>query len=50
MTEEAVRESKVAFVDTETTGLDPARHAPWEVAIIRATHRSDGLLVIENGQ
>lgn len=26
--------SKLAFVDTETTGLDPDRHAIWEVAII----------------
>lgn len=24
----------VAFVDTETTGLDPARHPVWEVAVI----------------
>jgi DNA polymerase III epsilon subunit-like protein len=26
--------SKVAFVDTETTGLDPDRHDIWEVAVI----------------
>lgn len=26
--------SKVAFVDTETTGLDPERHRVWEVAVI----------------
>ncbi|KAB2975993.1 3'-5' exonuclease [Streptomyces sp. SS1-1] len=25
----------IAFVDCETTGLDPIRHMPWEVAIIR---------------
>lgn len=25
----------IAFVDTETTGLDPVRHTVWEVAIIR---------------
>ena len=24
----------VAFVDTETTGLDPERHDPWEIAIV----------------
>jgi hypothetical protein len=26
--------SKVAFCDTETTGLDPERHQVWEVAVI----------------
>jgi hypothetical protein len=26
--------SKVAFIDTETTGLDPDRHDIWEVAVI----------------
>lgn len=26
--------SKLAFVDTETTGLDPDRHQIWEVALI----------------
>ncbi|MYR30566.1 MULTISPECIES: exonuclease domain-containing protein [unclassified Streptomyces] len=25
---------KLAFIDTETTGLDPARHEAWEVAVI----------------
>lgn len=25
----------IAFVDTETTGLDPVRHTVWEVAVIR---------------
>lgn len=25
----------LAFLDTETTGLDPAQHAIWEIAIIR---------------
>lgn len=25
----------LAFVDLETTGLDPDRHEPWEIAIIR---------------
>jgi hypothetical protein len=25
---------KVAFIDTETTGLDPERHAVWEIAVI----------------
>jgi oligoribonuclease (3'-5' exoribonuclease) len=25
----------LAFTDTETTGLDPVRHALWEIAIIR---------------
>lgn len=25
----------LAFVDTETTGLDPIRHAVWEIAVIR---------------
>lgn len=27
-------QSKVAFIDTETTGLDPERHAIWEIAVI----------------
>src|SRR3954453_3769128 len=26
--------SKVAFIDTETTGLDPEWHHVWEVAVI----------------
>src|SRR4051812_8141834 len=26
--------SKVAFIDTETTGLDPEWHMVWEVAVI----------------
>lgn len=26
--------SNVAFIDCETTGLDPTRHVPWEIAII----------------
>lgn len=26
--------NNVAFVDTETTGLDPDRHKIWEVALI----------------
>ncbi|CQR59221.1 3'-5' exonuclease [Streptomyces leeuwenhoekii] len=25
----------IAFVDIETTGLDPIRHEPWEIAVIR---------------
>ncbi|MFF2184620.1 hypothetical protein [Streptomyces sp. NPDC058155] len=25
----------IAFVDTETTGLDPIRHMVWEIAVIR---------------
>jgi len=29
----------IAFVDTETSGLDPRRHAAWEIAVIR---REDG--------
>ena len=29
----------IAFVDTETTGLDPFIHDPWEIAVI---HRVDG--------
>lgn len=32
---------KVAFVDTETTGLDPRIHNLWEIAIIQATHDND---------
>lgn len=30
--------TKLAFVDTETTGLDPRSHDVWEIAIITATH------------
>lgn len=30
---------KLAFVDTETTGLDPARHDMWEVAVITIDDR-----------
>lgn len=26
--------TRMAFVDVETTGLDPERHAPWEIAIV----------------
>jgi DNA polymerase III epsilon subunit-like protein len=26
--------SKVAFIDTETTGLDPEHHVVWEIAVI----------------
>lgn len=26
--------TKLVFVDCETTGLDPARHEPWEIALI----------------
>lgn len=29
----------LAFVDVETTGLDPSQHTPWEIAVIR---REDG--------
>jgi DNA polymerase III epsilon subunit-like protein len=25
---------RIAFVDLETTGLDPRRHEPWEIAVI----------------
>lgn len=28
--------SPVVFIDTETTGLDPARHELWEIALITA--------------
>lgn len=28
------RMQKIAFVDTETTGLDPRRHEVWEIAVI----------------
>lgn len=31
----------LAFVDTETLGLDPDRHPIWEIAVIRATHHHD---------
>lgn len=31
----------LCFVDTETTGLDPAKHDVWEVAIIRRTPAGD---------
>lgn len=31
----------LAFVDCETTGLDPARHHVWEIAVIR--RRADGV-------
>ncbi|WP_326806710.1 3'-5' exonuclease [Streptomyces sp. NBC_01775] len=31
----SARPIPLAFVDTETTGLDPARHEVWEIAVIR---------------
>lgn len=31
--------SRICFIDTETTGLDPRRHDAWEIAVIR---REDG--------
>lgn len=31
----------VLFVDCETTGLDPAEHEPWEVAIVQPSGRED---------
>lgn len=34
--------TRLAFVDIETTGLDPDRHEPWEVALIlRDDERAD---------
>lgn len=36
------RPSPLAFVDCETTGLDPRHHHVWEVAVIR---REDGITV-----
>jgi DNA polymerase III epsilon subunit-like protein len=33
--------TSICFVDTETTGLDPARHHVWEIAVIR--RRADGV-------
>jgi hypothetical protein len=35
----------LAFIDTETTGLDPERHEMWEFAAILADHH-DGQLVV----
>lgn len=32
----------LAFVDTETTGLDPERHEVWEIAVIIRGHRTPG--------
>lgn len=32
--------TKLVFVDTETTGLDPERHEIWEVAIIVRDHEN----------
>jgi DNA polymerase III epsilon subunit-like protein len=32
---------KIAFIDTETTGLDPLIHEPWEVAVILRTPAGD---------
>lgn len=34
--------TRLAFVDTETTGLDPRQHDVWEIAVIR---REDGIEV-----
>lgn len=39
--------TRLAIVDTETTGLDPHRHRIWEVVVILATHE-DTKLVIED--
>ena len=35
------RDVSVVFVDIETTGLDPERHGPWEIALVFPdnTHR-----------
>ena len=33
---------KLAFIDTETTGLDPNVHTPWEVAVIQADTDNKG--------
>lgn len=33
--------TEIAFVDCETTGLDPDRHEIWELAIIKADHDPD---------
>jgi DNA polymerase III epsilon subunit-like protein len=30
--------TEIAFVDTETTGLEPDRHDVWEIAVITADH------------
>lgn len=39
--------TELAFVDTETTGLDPKRHHIWEVAVITAIHNvGDARLVV----
>jgi hypothetical protein len=34
------------FLDSESTGLDPVIHVPWEVAAVRAEHTDDGRLVV----
>ena len=40
---------KLAFVDTETTGLDDRIHSLWEIAIIQAEHRpNEKVLHIES--
>ncbi len=30
--------SKLCFVDVETTGLDPQRHCPWQIAVVIDIH------------
>jgi len=41
------RVTPLAFLDTETTGLDPRHHEVWEVAVVRAEHRPGRLLVLD---
>jgi DNA polymerase III epsilon subunit-like protein len=36
-----VQTTPIAFVDTETTGLDPRRHDVWEIAVIRRENAHD---------
>lgn len=40
----------IAFVDTETTGLDPVRHEIWEVGLIVGDHEYEWQLPVDLGR
>lgn len=42
--------TQLAFIDTETTGLDPHRHRIWEAAVILADHEPKQLQITDRRQ
>lgn len=45
-----VDESQVAFIDIETTGLDPARHDVWEIGMIVNGNEYEWQLPVQVGK